>query len=148
MDVILLKDVERLGATGAVVAVKPGYARNFLIPGGLAALATAQQLSSLQAKQRQRQQHAQRQQAEAETLKRTIESTPVTLTLSVGEGDKPFGSLTAHDLLDALQRNGMTVEKHAIQLEQPIKTLGEHAVLIRLYPEVVATLQVRVVKSA
>ena len=147
MDVILLKDVERLGSSGAVVSVKPGFARNFLIPSGLAAHATAQHLATVHAQQRQRQQQAQRLKAEAETLKRAIESHPVTLTLSVGEGDKPFGSLTAHDLLEALKRHGITVEKHAIQLEQPIKTLGAQTVPIRLYPEVVATLQVQVVKS-
>ncbi len=147
MDVILLKDVERLGSSGAVVSVKPGFARNFLIPSGLAALATAQQLATLQAQQRQRQQQTQRQKAGAETLKGTIESKPLTLSLSVGEGDKPFGSLTAHDLVEALQRNGIAVEKHAIQLEQPIKSLGAHTVPIRLQTDVVATLSVQVVKA-
>ena len=147
MDVILLKDVERLGSSGAVVSVKPGFARNFLIPGGLAALATAQHLAAVQAQQRQRQQHVQRLKTEAETLKRTIDSTPLTLTLSVGEGDKPFGSITAHDVVAALQRAGITVEKQAIQLEQPIKALGTHAVPIRLQADVIANLQVKVVKA-
>ena len=145
MDVILLKDVERLGSSGAVVVVKPGFARNYLIPSGLAAPANAQRLAAVQAQQRQHQQQAQRLKGEAEALKRAIDGRPITLTLKIGEGDKPFGSITAHDLVAALQRQEILVEKQAIQLEQPIKTLGAHAVPIRLQADVIATLHVTVV---
>ena len=147
MDIVLLKDVEKLGQEGAVIQVKPGFARNYLIPRGLAVPATPEQLKAIEAKQRQRLRKTERAKADAEALKGKLEGRAVTLTLSLGEGDKPFGSVTVHDVVGALQRDGMTIDKHAIGLEQPIKTLGTHALPIRLHPEVTATLTVQVVKA-
>ena len=147
MDVVLLKTVEKLGTEGAVVSVRPGFARNYLIPLGLAAQATPQQLKTLEAVARARAQKSQRVQAEAEAFKRKIESRSLTLKLTLGEDDKPFGSVTAHDVVEALQREGIEVEKHAVQLEQPMKTLGVYDVSIRLHPQVTATLKVWIVKA-
>ena len=147
MDVVLLTAVDKLGTEGTVVQVRPGFARNYLIPMGLAALATPQQLKAMESLAQARAKKNQRAQAVAETLKRTLESRSVTLTLTLGEEDKPFGSITAHDLVEALQRQGIEVEKHAVQLEQPIKSLGAHEVSIRLHPQVTATLNVKVVKA-
>ena len=147
MDVILLKDVEKLGTEGATVHVKPGYARNFLLPRGLAVPATAQQLKVIDAIRRQRLQKTLRMKAEAEALKQKLESRSLTLKLSVGTDDKPFGAITTHDVIEALQRDGITVEKHAVRLEQPIKTLGVYEVPVRLQPDVTATLKLWVVKE-
>ena len=147
MDVVLLKDVEKLGTAGTVVQVKPGYARNYLVPSGLAAPATPQQLKALEATARQRDQQTQRLRGEAEALKRQLESRSLTMKLTLGEEDKPFGSVTAHDLAEALLREGMPVEKHAIHLEQPLKALGAYAVPIRIQSDVTATLKVQVVKA-
>ena len=147
MDVVLLKDVEKLGAAGAVVRVKPGFARNYLVPGGLAAPATPQQLKALAAATRQRQKQSDRALAEATALKQRLEGASLTFTLALGEGDKPFGSVTAHDVAEALAGKGMAVEKHAIQLAEPIKALGSHQVSVRVHANVTATLKIQVVKA-
>jgi len=147
MDVILLKDVERLGQEGSTIHVKPGFARNYLIPQGLAVPATAEQLKAVEARQRQRTRQLQQQQAAAEALKQKLESRSLTLKLTLGEGDKPFGSVTSHDILDALKRDGIEVEKRAIQLDEPIKTLGVYEVPVRVHAEVTAKVKVWVVKA-
>jgi large subunit ribosomal protein L9 len=147
MDVVLLKAVEKLGAEGAVVQVKPGFARNYLLPRGLAVPATAQQLKAIEVINRQRLQRSQRIQAEAETLKRKLEGRSLTLKLSLGMDDKPFGSITTHDLVEALTLEGIEVDKHAIHLEQPIKALGVYQIPVRLHPHVTATLKLWVVKA-
>ena len=147
MDVILLKDVETLGAEGAVVRVKPGFARNYLLPGGLAVPANPQQLKALEAAKRQRLKQAERIQGEADALKRRLEGHSLTMQLALGENEQPFGSVTAHDVAEALARDGLQVEKGAIQLEQPIRTLGVFDVPVRLHPSVTATLKLWVVKA-
>ena len=147
MDVILLKDVVPLGAEGAVVRVKPGFARNYLLPSGLAVEATPRQLQAVEASKRQRLKQAERVQQEAEALKRRLESHSLTMTLTLGEGDQPFGSITVHDVADALARDGIPVEKGAIRLEQPLKALGVFDVPVRLHPNVTATVKLWVVKA-
>jgi len=147
MDVVLLQDVEQLGSQGTVVHVKPGFARNYLLPRGLAAPATPQQLKATEEIKRQRQQKSVRLKDEAETLKRTLESRPVTLKLNVGEDGKAFGSVTAHDVLEALKRDGLDVDKHAVHLDQPIKTLGVFDVPVRVQSDVTATVKLWVVKA-
>ena len=147
MDVILLKDVVPLGAEGAVVRVKPGFARNYLLPSGLAVEATPRQLQAVEASKRQRLKQAERVQQEAEALKRRLESHSLTMKLTLGEGDQPFGSITVHDVADALARDGIPVEKGAIRLEQPLKALGVFDVPVRLHPNVTATLKLWVVKA-
>ena len=147
MDVILLKPVEPLGPEGAVVKVKPGYARNYLLPQGLAVPATAQQLKAAEARQQQQRDKTQRIKAQADALKQKLEGRSLTLKLSLGEGDKPFGAITTHEVLDALKRDGFELEKHAVHLEEPIKSLGIFELPIRLHPEVTATLKLWVVKE-
>ena len=147
MDVMLLKDVEQLGVEGTVVHVKPGFARNYLVPCGLAVLASAQQLKAVEAITRQRQAKSQRIQADAETLKRTLEGRSLTLTLALGAEDKTFGSITTHDVIEALAHDGIVVDKHAVHLEEPIKTLGVFEVPVRLHPNVTAMLKLQVVKA-
>ena len=147
IEVVLLKDVERLGRQGTVVRVSPGYARNYLMPSGLAAVATVQQLRQLEEITQQQQRKAARVKGRAETQKRNLESLSLTLKLNLGEGDKPFGSITTHDLLEALEREGIRVEKQAIHLEQPIKSLGIYEIPVRLHPEVTAAVKLWVVKA-
>ena len=147
MDVILLNDVARVGSQGAVVHVKPGYARNYLIPLGLATLATTQQLKAMEAVKQRGLQRAQRLRAESEALKRKVEGRSLTLKLSVGEDDQPFGLVTAHDLVEALAHEDLPIEKHMIGLEESIKTLGVYEIPIRLHAEVSAMLKVWVVKA-
>ena len=147
MDIVLLKDVEQLGAAGAVVHVKPGFARNYLMPRGLALPATAQQLKAVEQAKQQRQAKVQRLRADAEALKRKIEGRSLTLTLTLGEHDKPFGSIAVHDVAEALAREGVPVEKHAIQLDQPIKALGIYEIPVRIQSDMTATLKLWVVKA-
>ena len=147
MDVILLKDVEKLGVEGSVVHVKPGFARNHLLPQGLAAVATPDRLKSAEAAKRRRLEQDRKAREEAAVLKRRLESRPLTFTLNVGDDGAPFGSVSVHDVADALAREGHPVEKRLIQLEQPLKTLGAFEVAVRLHPDVVATLKVLVTKA-
>lgn len=147
MDVILLKDVDKVGTQGAVVQVKPGFARNFLLPQGLAVPATAQQLKAAEERSRQQQDKAQRIKAQAQLVKRKLEARSLTLKLSLGQDDKPFGAITAHEIMDALSRDGFALEKHALHLEQPIKSLGIFELPVRLHPDVTATLKLWVVKE-
>ena len=147
MDVVLLKAVESLGSEGAVVHVKPGFARNYLIPSGLAAEATPQQLQALQRTQQQREHKAVRIKEQALALKQKLESRSLTLKLAVGEGEKSFGAVTAHDIFLALQQEPVPIDKHAVRLEQPIKALGIYEVPVRVHPDVTATLKVWVVKA-
>ena len=147
MEIILTQDVERLGKQGAVVKVKPGFARNFLVPKGLAMEATAETKRTIEEIARQQSRKVQREQKEHEAAKRRIESQPLTLTLTFGENETAFGSVTANDLADALKQAGHTVEKSMIKLSEPIKTLGEHTVPVRLSSHVTATLTVRITKA-
>jgi len=147
MDVVLLKDVDKLGTEGVVVHVKPGYARNYLMPRGLAAAATPQQLKALEGQQRQRAKQRERLKAEAEAVKQKLESRSVTLTLTLGDDGKPFGSITAHDVVEALARAGIVIEKHTLQLEQPMKSLGTFEIPVRIHSDVTAILKLSVVKA-
>ena len=147
MDVVLLKDVEKLGAGGAVVRVTPGFARNYLLPRGLALAATPEQLKALEQLAQQRSRKAARLRAGADALKQTLEAKPLTLTLHLGADQKPFGAVTAHDIADALRQSGLELDKHAVRLEQPIKALGVYHVLVRVHPDVTATVKVSVVKA-
>ena len=149
MNVVLLKDVEKVGQEGTVVQVKDGFARNYLLPRGLAAPATPQHLKAAEEAKRQRLAKIQRLQAEAESLKRKLESRPLTLKLSLGVDDKPFGSISAHDIVEALAKEypDAALEKHAVHLEQAIKTLGIFEIPVRVRPEVTATVKLWVVKS-
>ena len=147
MEIILLKDVDKVGKEGAVVRVKPGFARNFLLPRGLALPATASNTKSVEERARQTQKKRDRARRQAETVKQTLESRSVTLTLAMGEGDKAFGSITVNDIVEALAKDGLTVEKRAVQLAEPIKTLGTFDVPVRVHPEVTATLKVSIVKA-
>ena len=147
MDVILLKDIDKLGTEGSIVRVRPGYARNFLVPSGLAVPVTPAQLKVVEEVTRQRQRKTARVLAQATALKQQIEGCSLTVTLTVGEGGTPFGSVTAHDLVEALAREGVQVEKHTIRLEEPIKALGVYQVPVTVPPNVTAILKVSVVKA-
>ena len=147
MDLILLKDIEKLGKEGAVVAVKPGFARNYLLPRGLALPATPEHRHAAEERAKQHQAKQARVRKQADQLKQKLEAHSLTLKLNVGEGDAAFGSVTAHDLHEALAQAGIPVDKHAIGLEQPIKALGIYELPVRLHPEVTGILKVWVVKA-
>ena len=145
MEVILREDVKYLGKAGELVKVKPGYARNYLLPKGLAFEATEGNRKRILAESKARMARAAEEKVAAEGLAAQLAGVSVTLTRKAGEGDRLFGSITAQDLAEALAAQGHTVDRRRIELEHPIKSLGEHSVPIRLHHEVTASVRVTVV---
>ncbi len=147
MEIVLLTEVKALGAPGAIVAVKAGYARNYLIPNGFAVAATASQVAAASERQQRQGREAAHLLEQADALKQALEGHPLTLSLTLGEGDKAFGSITAGHIADALAKAHLPVERHAIHLTQPIKALGAYEIPIRLHPDINATLKLSVIKA-
>lgn len=145
IEVILREDVKSLGRAGEMVRVKPGYARNFLLPQGLAFEATEGNKKRIAAEGKARATRDQAERAEAEKVAATLGGVTVTLSGKAGEEGKLFGSITAQDIADALAKLGHDVDKRRIELEHPVKTLGNHTVGIRLPHEVHAEVQLSVV---
>jgi large subunit ribosomal protein L9 len=144
-DVILREDVKSLGKAGELVRVKPGYARNFLLPRGLAFEATEGNKKRIAAETRARGARDQAERTEAERFAATLGAVALTLKGKAGEEGKLFGSITAQDIADALASQGHQVDKRRIELEHPIKTVGHHTVAVRLHSEVHAEVRVSVV---
>ncbi|HGY54616.1 MAG TPA: 50S ribosomal protein L9 [Caldithrix abyssi] len=147
MEIILRQDYERLGKTGDVVKVKPGFARNFLIPKGIAYLATESNKKRLENDLKQQTWRQAKDKKLAEELAKKLESVSCTITVQVGEEDKLFGSVTSQNIAEALKAQGYEVDKRKIQLEEPIKSLGIYSVPVKLHSEVEATVKVWVVKE-
>lgn len=145
--VILQKNVENLGQGGEIVRVRPGYARNFLIPRGLAAPATAQNLARAEDLKKQAAALAAAELAEAQALKAKLEATSIKLERAVGADNKMYGSVTSKDIEEAYSALGLSVDRKKIELAEPIKSLGLSDVEVRLHKEVVATLRVEVIKA-
>lgn len=147
MDVILREDVEKLGTRGQLVKVAPGYARNFLLPNKMAVAATE---SNKKIVEQERQAHLRREakvEGEAKDLGKMLGSVAITISQKAGENDQLFGSVTSKDIAEALEQQGYTIERRKIALEEPIKTLGEFKVPIRLHREVTVEIAVHVVKE-
>jgi large subunit ribosomal protein L9 len=145
IEVILREDINTLGRAGEMVRVKPGYARNYLLPKGLAYEATEGNKKRIAAETRVRTVRNQAERTEAERVAETLRGVTLTLSGKAGEEGKLFGSITSQDIADALGREGHPVERRRIELEHPIKTTGSHTVFVRLHPEVHAELRVSVV---
>jgi large subunit ribosomal protein L9 len=145
IEVILREDVRSLGKAGEMVRVKPGYARNFLLPQGLAFEATEGNRKRIAAETRARATRDQAERGDAERFAATLGAVAVTLTGKAGEEGKLFGSITTQDIADALAAQGHQVDRRRIELEHPIKTVGHHTVGVRLHPEVHAEVRVSVV---
>jgi len=134
VKVILTKDVEPLGKSGELKEVTEGYARNFLLPRRLAVPATGGAYRAWQHDVASREEKRQREREEAEIAAQRIGSTTLTMGVKVGEGGKLYGSITTKDIADALGRRGITVDRHKIDLDEPLKMLGTYKVAIKLYP--------------
>ncbi|MFO7803713.1 MAG: 50S ribosomal protein L9 [Desulfovermiculus sp.] len=146
MEVILRTDMENLGKLGDVVKVKSGYARNYLIPKELAMLATPGNLKVFEQQRRKLQQKLDKARAEAQSLAEKLEETIVEIPVRVGEGDKLYGSVTSAMISDALAHKGLEIDKKNIEMENPIRSLGEHQVPVKLYSGVRPELKVNVVR--
>ncbi len=147
MEVVLKKDYENLGKAMEIVSVKDGFARNFLIPRGIAVIATEGNKHQVAELKRLSEKREEKMLKEARQLAKQIEQTPCTIPVKVGEEEKIFGSVTAQDLSEFLKKEGFNVEKRQVILEEPIKQLGVYSVKINLYRDVDAKLKVWVVKE-
>ena len=147
MQVILLKDVEKVGKQGEVVQVRDGFGRNFLFTHKLALPATKENRTFNESRKTQETKRRTHQREEATQLAQAIQAQTVRIEVKTGEGDKLFGSVTAQDVVEALRRAGFSLDKKQVHLEESIRTLGRHAVTVDLAPEVKAAVQVEVVKK-
>ncbi len=147
MKIILLDDVAKVGRRGEVRDVSDGYARNYLIPKKLALTATAGNLKNLAQIKTQQDTKAQRIKGDAQALGARIEGLVFEVTRQASEEGKLFGSVTAQDLVDFLASRGVEIERRRIQLDEPIKALGESAVGIRVHSEVTAQLRVNIARQ-
>ena len=144
IEVILREDINTLGKAGEMVRVKPGYARNYLLPHGLAYEATEGNKKRIAAETKARTTRHQAERADAERAAATLSGVQLRLAGKAGEEGKLFGSITAQDIADELGRQGHQVDRRRIELEHPIKTLGEHTLSVRLHPDVHAEVRVSV----
>jgi large subunit ribosomal protein L9 len=133
VKVILTKDVAKLGKSGEMKQVADGYATNFLIPNGVAVPAAGGAYRAWQHDIASREDKRVRERADAEVAATRIASTTLTMGVKVGEGGKLFGSITSKDIADALARRGIEVDRHKVELDEPLKTLGTYKVAIKVY---------------
>ncbi len=144
MKLILREDVYNLGKGGELVEVKPGYGRNFLIPRGLAVLANPRNIREVEHQKAVAAAKAAKLKASAEAIARRLSDTPLSFKRKVGEQDKLYGSVTAMDLAEALAGRGVQIDRRAIDLAEPLKTLGDFEVGVKLHSDVVGKVKVKV----
>ena len=147
MEIILREDIEKLGTRGQVVRVAAGYARNFLLPKRLAVAATE---GNKKIVEQERQAHLRREtklKGEAEDLSKILSGVNITIAQKAGENEQLFGSVTTKDIVEALEKQNFTIDRRKIQLDEPIKQLGEHKITVRLHREVPVEVTVQVVKE-
>jgi large subunit ribosomal protein L9 len=144
MKLILREDVENLGKGGELVEVKPGYGRNYLLPRGLAVAANTKNVRELDHQKKIAEAKAAKAKASAEAVAKRLSDTPVVLRRKVGEQDKLYGSVTVIDIVEALAARGLTLDRRTIDLKEPIKTVGDHEVPVKLHREVVGKAKVKV----
>lgn len=147
MEIILRQDYEGLGNAGEIVKVKDGYARNFLIPRGVAYIANEANKKRHDADLKQLGLQQARDKKAAEELSEKLKNVSCTITVQVGEEDKLFGSVTSLNIAESLDAQGFTIDKRKILLEEPIKSLGIYSVPVKLHTEVEGTVKVWVVKE-
>ena len=147
MQIILQEDIDKLGHRGVVVTVKPGYARNFLLPQKLAIAAT---LGNMKALERIRTSMAKKTATELEAAQKQaalLNGISLKYTRKTGENDQMFGSVTSGDIVDGLAAQGFKVDKRQVQIAEPIKSLGEFPVTIKVFRDVTAQIKVNVEKE-
>ena len=147
MEIVLIKDHETLGKAMDVLSVKDGFARNFLIPSGIAVPATEGNRKKVAEARRIAEISEEKKLKEARKRAQSIEQIPCTIPVKVGEEERLFGSVTAQEIAEFLAKEGFEVEKRQVNLEEPIRQLGVYTVVINLYKDVSANLKVWVVKE-
>jgi large subunit ribosomal protein L9 len=144
MKLILREDVEHLGKGGELVEVKTGYGRNYLLPRGLAVAANPKNVRELDHQRKIAEAKATKLKASAEAVSKRLADTPVTLKRKVGEQDKLYGSVTALDIVEALAARGLNLDRRTIDLAEPLKTVGDFEVPVKLHREVIGKAKVKI----
>lgn len=147
MKLILKEDMGKLGEAGDVVEVKNGYARNFLLPQGLAEVSTPEKIEMMQKEKEKKRAELEKMGAQIQMLAEKLEHTSCTVTVKSGEDDKLFGTVTNADIAKKLKEEGIVVDKKSIVLEEPIKKLGIYSVSVKLSSDITATFKLWVVKE-
>ncbi len=145
MKVILQHEVDTLGVPGDVVDVKDGYARNFLIPRGMAVAATKGGMRHAERLSKAHRDRVEKSRREAEAVAATLMAAPLRIPARAGDEGRLFGSVTSADVVSALQKAGHPVDRRQVRLEEPIRSVGTHEVQVHLHPDVNATVTVEVV---
>ncbi len=148
MKVILRQDVPELGVAGDTIEVKTGYGRNFLLPRNLAIQATKANLRAIDEIRKQKKLQERKRRREAEIIKEKIEKLSLSFEVLVGEEDKLYGSVTNADIAEMLDKEGIIIDKRAIELEVPIKVLGVYTIPIKIDKDVTAQLRLWVIKKS
>lgn len=147
MDVILLQRVEKLGQMGEVVKVKPGYARNYLLPQKKAIRATRENLARFETERAQLEAQNLKRREEALRVAERVAGLAVVMLRQAGESGQLYGSVSARDIADAATGSGLTITRQQVLLDHPIKALGLHQVRVMLHPEVIITITVNVART-
>jgi len=148
MEVILTEDVPKLGKVGEVVKVKVGYGRNYLLPQKKALIANSKNIKALEAQKKMIETQAAKDLSSAEAVAKRLGEMALAIEREVGEQERLFGSVTNKDIAEELAKQGLPIDKHLIQLENPLKTLGEHEVEVKLNSEVKAVVKVSIVPKS
>jgi large subunit ribosomal protein L9 len=148
IQVVLKDDVEKLGKSGEIVKVKPGFARNFLLPRGLAVVASRGNIVQVEHEKKVAVARASKLKADAGAVAKTLEGVAVEIAVQVGDEGKLFGSVGVKDIAEALEKKGQKIDRKKILLAEPIKALGEYTVSVKLGYDVTGTVKVNVVKQA
>jgi large subunit ribosomal protein L9 len=147
MEVILKQDVEKIGKSGAVVKVKDGFARNFLIPNNIAVPLTSANLKRIEEEKQRKVSESEKIKKESEELKNRLEGLSLTIPVLTHEEDKLYASITAENIAAALKDEGLNIEKNSIELDEHIKSLGIYEIPVKLHPEITAKIKVWIVKK-
>jgi len=147
MEIILNKDIDKLGKEGSIVKVKDGFARNHLFPKGLALPLNANNLKKVEQIKRKKAQEYEKTKKDAEALRNKLSALSVTIPVLTQEEEKLYGSITSQDISQALADEGFEIDKNMISLDEPIKVLGVYEAKVKLHPEVSAQIKIWVVKK-
>ena len=147
MQVILMKDIEKLGKAGEIIKVKDGFGRNFLIPQKLAVEANVKSKKFLENEKKKLEAKTKKLKAGAEAVKEKLNNISCTIAMPTGEEDKLFGEVTPEQISDFYKREGLDIDKRKISLEKPIRHLGVYQVVVKLHPEIIVNAKVWVVKK-
>nr|WP_154985160.1 50S ribosomal protein L9 [Paenibacillus xylanexedens] len=147
MKVIFIKDMKGQGKKGQIKEVSEGYAQNFLLPRGIVRPATEGNMKTLDNQKAAEERLKQEEKAEAEALAKKLEAEVTELKAKAGEGGRLFGAITSKQIAEALSKKGLKIDKRKIELDDPIRTLGVTQVIVKVHPEVKATLKVQVTEE-